>query len=312
MSGFDPAALSAMSLSFDDESVIVELSDADLRRIEDADMRRRCGGLKLASRIVALAAATRSQPQVDDRDVIKTMEEFLHRLGELRRVALGVLGAKAASADFPAVFSAVTDATMDILTEEWRWSMLCAGGARRLSPVAIAKLLDGVIEARPERFDAPSGSASAGLATTRRLCLLEALPRLYGLTNHFDYYQPDVDSMVEAFLVAIVEEAEVYAERMAPVGSPDVVERAVLQRMYGVATGMFCEVFKAAAYRDVMQLRSMQELDRSIVLAGIERQRGMPYQHIIKTFRSLMARVYALTGLVLESQGKSARAEEAA
>lgn len=306
--GFDPAALAAMPLSFDDESAIIELSESEIRRIQDGELRRRCGGLKLASRIVAIAAGTRTQ--VDDQTVIETMREFLHRLGTLRRAVMGVLGIKPEPADFAAVFGAVTDATVDILIEEWRWSHLAAGGARRLSPAVIAKLLDGVIEARPERFDAPDGSTGLALASARRLCLLEAIPRLYGLTNHFDYYQSDVDAMVARLLAEIVEQAEIYAERMAPTGSPDVVERTVIQRMYGVATGMLCEVYKATAYRDVQQLRSMSDLDRGIVVAQYERH-GMPYGHIATAFRGLMARVSELTKLVLESQGTAARREGA-
>ena len=307
--GFDPAALAGMPLSFDDESVIVELSEAEIRRIQDAELRRRCGGLKLASRIVAIAAATRTQ--VDDQAVLTTMREFLHRLGTLRRAVMAALGVKPEPTDFSAVFSAATDATLDILTEEWRWSHLAAGGARRLSPAVIAKLLDGVIEALPERFDAPDGAPGLALATARRLCLLESIPKLYGLTNHFDYYQADADAMVGRLLAEIVEQAEVYAERMAPVGSPEVVERTVVQRMYGIATGMLCEVYKAAAYRDVQQLRSMPELDRAIVVSQYERQGGMPYGHVLATFRALMARVSDLTALVLESQAKGERQEGA-
>jgi len=46
---------------------------------------------------------------------------------------------------------------------------------------------------------------------TRRLCVLEAIPKLYSLTNIFDYYQTNIEMIVEKLLYAVTHQAEQHA-----------------------------------------------------------------------------------------------------
>lgn len=300
MSVFDPSVLQNLDASLDDDSSIVEVDEDELRRIAGAEARRRCAGLKLASRIVGVATA--NSADLDDAGVLRSMAEFMRRLSSLRQVALSVIGADKDSPDFPSVFNAVTNAMLDVATEEWKWSRLAPGQTRQLPSGIIAKLLDVTIKAQPERFD--HDLAGGDMATARRLCVLEAIPKLYGLVNLFDYYQTNPATMVGRLMRAVVEHAEFHANLMATPSSPAFAERAILQRMYGISSGLMCEVYKAAAYRDVMRLREMPELDRSIVIGQYERLGGMKYDHVLEQHRTVMDRMLDTANLILESRQK--------
>ena len=69
---------------------VVEVLDVriqdELRRIAGAEVRRKCAALKLASRIVGIAAAGREG--VDDADVLRSMEVLVARMNALRKTAL--------------------------------------------------------------------------------------------------------------------------------------------------------------------------------------------------------------------------------
>lgn len=298
MTMFDPSALQSLDASFDDDSSIVEVDEDELRRIAGAEARRRCSGLKLAARIIGVATANGSD--LDDAGVLRSMSEFMRRLSLLRQVALSVIGAEKDSPDFPSIFNAVTSAMIDVATEEWKWSRLAPGKSRQLPPGIIGKLLDVTIKAQPERFDYEL--AGGDMATSRRLCVLEAIPKLYGLINLFDYYQSNPATMIGRLMRAVVEHAELHASLMATPSSPSFAEQAILQRMYGISTGLMCEVYKAAAYRDVMRLREMPELDRSVVIGQYEHLGGMKYDHVIEQHREVMERMLDTANLILESR----------
>lgn len=72
--------------------------------------------------------------------------------------------------------------------------------------------------------------------------------------------------------------------------------------MYGVSVGLMCEVYKAAAYRDVLRLREMPELDRSVVIAQYEHLGGMKYDHVLDGHRAAMDRMLDTANLILESR----------
>lgn len=298
MSGFDPAALQSLDASLDDDSAIVEVDADELRRVAGAEVRRRCAGLKLASRIVGLATATSAE--LDDEELLRSMTEVMRRLSSLRQVGLAVVGADKDSPDFPSVFNAVTSAMLDVVTEEWKWRRVDPDKSRLLPPGMIAKLLDATVKMQPERFE--RDSAGVDMATARRLCVLEAIPKLYGLVNLFDYYQTNPDAMVGRLLRAVVEQAEMHASLLASAAAPAFAEQAVLQRMYGVSVGLMCEVYKAAAYRDVLRLREMPELDRSVVIAQYEHLGGMKYDHVLDGHRASMDRMLDTANLILESR----------
>lgn len=115
---FDPAALQSLGASLDDDSAVVEIDDDDLRRISEPELRRRCAGLKLAARIVGMATA--NSATLDDQSVLRGISGVMQRLSSLRHVALTLVGADRKSPDFQAVFNAVTNAALGILTEEWK------------------------------------------------------------------------------------------------------------------------------------------------------------------------------------------------
>lgn len=298
MSEFDPSALQIFGVSFDEESILIE---EDLKHIADESARRQCGALKLAARIVGIATA--NSAELDDAGVLRSMSEVMTRLSSLRHVALSIIGADKNSTDFPAVFNAVTNAMLDVVTEEWKWGQLAPGESRKLPPNLIAKLIDMAVTAQPYRFDKNTVGIETALA--RRLCLMEAIPRLHGLVNLFDYYQKTPDVMVERLMRSVVENAEFHTELLVKASAPLLEEGVILSRVYGISTSLMCEVYKAAAYRDVMHLRSMPELDRSIVIAQYEHLGGMKYDHILDDHQVAMERSIDTANLILESRQKS-------
>jgi len=298
VSGFDPAALQSLGASLDDDNAIVEMEADEIRRVFDAEVRRRCAGLKLASRIVGLATA--ASAELDDDELLRQMTEIMQRLSSLRQAGLAVVRADKESPDFPSVFNAVTSAMLDVVTEEWKWRRIDPDNARLLPVGMIASLLDASVKMQPERFDRET--TGVDMATARQLCVLEAIPKLYGLVNLFDYYQTNPDAMVSRLLRSVIEQAEMHANLVAYTAAPTFAEQAVLRHMYGVSAGLMCEVYKKFAYRDVLRLREMPELDRSIVVAQYEHLGGMKYDHVFDGHREAMERMLDTANLILESQ----------
>lgn len=297
---FDPAVLHNMAAGLDDDSSVVEVDQEELRRVGSTEARRRCGSLKLAARIVGLATA--SGVDVSDAEVLQSMETILARLSSLRDIGLSVVEADRRSQDFPAIYNSVTSAMLDVVTEEWKWGRLPSGGGRVLSGELVKKLLDGVVKISPERFD--PAQVGVDLSTVRRLAVLEALPKLYGLVNMFDYFQANPQKMVQRLLASVVQLAEFHAGLMTDDALPDLAQRSILQRMYGVSAGLMCEVFKAEAVADVARLRELPPDDRSFEVAQYERLGGMQFDHVLARHREVMDRMLDTANLILESRQK--------
>ena len=300
-SSFDPSALHNLDISLDDDSRIVEVDEDELRRIGSAEVRRRCDGLKLAARIVGVATACSAE--LSDSELLQSMSQILERLSVLREVGLSVVGVDRASPDFPAAFNAVTGSMLNVVTEEWKWSRIKPDGQNLLSSDLIKKLLDTAVRCSPERFE--SEQAGLELSTVRKLAVLEAMPKLFGLTNMFDYFQSTPERMVERLLASVVQLAEFHAGLLTDEVASSLAARSILQRMYGVSTGLMCEVFKAEAAADVTRLRELTPEDRSFAIAQYERLGGMPYDHVLARHRQAMDRMLDTANLILESRQKS-------
>lgn len=294
---FDPSALRNLASSLDDDSRIVEVDADELRRIGSIEARRICGSLKLASRIIGVATA--SQGDVSDSHLLESMRVVLERLEELRRVGMQVVGVDSKDGDYAAVFNSVTSTMLDVVTEEWKWSRLDGESFKPLSHTVIKKLLESAVLASPERFE--PHLAGTDLSNVRRLCVLEAMPKLFSLTNMFDYFQASPHKLTERLIRSVVQLAEFHAALMTdePLGS--LVGRSVLQRMYGVSTGLMCEVYKAQAAIDVAALRAMAPADRAFAIADAERLGGLPFDHILDKHRETMDRMMDTANLILES-----------
>jgi hypothetical protein len=292
---FDPSALMSLSSSLGDDGEVISVGEDELRRIAGADVRRKCAGIKLASRIVGMATIGRED--MNDADVLRSMQALMSRIGVLRKAALEAVGAERGSPDYKAAFNAVTNVVMDLLTEEWKWSRIGETG-RMLAVDGLGKLLEMAAGSGPVYLDMDD---AGDVATLRRLCILEAMPKLWAAVNMFDYYQPEREKMVARLARAVSEQAEAHANTLYSDTSPTFAIRALVQRMYGVSTGLMCEVYKDIAARDVARLRAMPELDRSVLLTQYERT-GMTYDHIIERHRTVMDRTLDMTNLILEAQ----------
>jgi hypothetical protein len=303
MGGFNPAALMSIDSSLGDESEVLRAGEDELRRLAGGEVRRKCAALKLASRIVGIAAAEREG--LDDSEVLRSMEMLVARMSALRKTALKVVGVQRESPDYSAAFNAVTGVVMDVLTEEWKWARISDGG-KPFAVEALGKLLDMAVGHGPMYLPADD---SGDLKTVRRLCVMEAVPKVWGLVNMFDYYQPQREPMVARLLRAVSEQAEAHAGLLYSDASPTFSIRSIVQRMYGVSTGLMCEVYKEAAARDVDRLRSMPELDRSVYLMGVETT-GLKYDHIVRRHREVMDRALDTTKLILEAQSAPQRSME--
>ena len=303
MSSFNPSALANVGMSLGDEGELVRAAEDELRRIAGSEVRRKCAAIKMASRIVGMAAAERAS--VSDASVLKSMEGLLTKLTVLRRNALTALGVQRESADYTPAFNAVTAVVMDMLTEEWKWARTGVRGPS-LEVGALDKLLEMAIAHGPMYLPADD---SGDLTTMRRICVLEAAPKMWGLVNMFDYYQPQREPMVARLLRSVSEQAEAHAGLLYSDASPTFAIRAIVQRMYSVSVGLMCEAYKEMASKDVERLRAMPELDRSVELLGVERH-GLPFDHIIKRHRELMDRTLDTTKLILEAQPAPKRSKE--
>lgn len=299
---FNPAVFAGLNSSLGDDSELVPAGEDELRRIAGADVRRKCAGIKLASRIVGMATG---RDGLDDAEVLRSMELLVSRMNALRRTALKIVGVERDSPDFAAAFNVITGVVMDVLTEEWKWSKLDENG-KPLPVEALGKLLEMAVGHGPMYL--PSDD-SGDLKTTRRLCVLEAIPKVWGVVNMFDYYQPQREQMVSRLVRAISEQAEVHAGILYSDASPSFAIRAIVQRMYVVSTGLMCEVYKDAAATDVARLQAMPDLDRAVHLMGVEKT-GLKFDHIIKRHRAVMNRALDTTKLILEAQVAPQRSTE--
>lgn len=295
---FDPAALMGMHSSLGDESEVVRANDDELRRIAGAEVRQKCASLKLASRIVAMASA--QIDGIDDAKVLLSMEALISRMNALRKTAMGVVGVANNSPDYPATFNAITGVVMDILTEEWKWARL-NDDAKPLPVEALGKLLEMSVGNGPMYL---TSDDSGDLKTIRRLCVLETAPKVWGVVNMFDYYQPRREHMVSQLVRAVSEQAEAHAGLLYSDASPSFAIKTIVQRMYAVSTGLMCEVYKEAAARDVARLRSMPELDRTVHLMNVETT-GLKFDHIIERHCAVMNRTLDTTQLILEAHNNA-------
>lgn len=297
MSGkFDPSALSSVEASLDSETTIVAVGDDELRRIHGPDLRRKTAGLKLAARIVGMAM--REQGELDDASVLASMESLLGRMGALRKSVVAVIGAGRSDSDFPAVFNCATNVALDLLTEEWKWARI-GKAVKPLTPEALAMLLERAAGEGP-MFDEDTAEVF-DLDTVRRLCIVEAMPKLWNVTNLFDYYQPSRDAMVARLSRAVADRAEGHVLALCSDTTPTFAQRALVHRAYAASTGLMCEVYKQAAADDVRDLRSMPELDRSVLLQQYVTT-GMKYDHIITRHKAVMERAMDTTNLIIEAQ----------
>jgi type II secretory pathway predicted ATPase ExeA len=190
-----------------------------------------------------------------------------------------------------------------MLTEEWKWSRLGLE-MKPVAPELLAKLLDLAANEGPIFDDAPE---VADLDVIRRLCVIEAMPKLWNVANMFDYYQPSREAMVARLARAVSDRAEAYADVLCSSSAgPSFARRAIVQRTYATSAGIMCEVYKQAAAKDVNELRSMPELDRAVLLQQYAKI-GMKYDHIISRHQSLMERSVDTANLILEAQGEQPR-----
>lgn len=302
MSGkFDPSALSSVEASLDSESTVVALGDDELRRIHGPDLRRKSAGVKLAARIVGMAMA--GQDGLDDASVLASMESLLGRMGALRKSVVAVIGAGRSDSDFPAVFNCATNVALDLLTEEWKWAHV-GKAVKPLPPAVLSKLLERAAGEGPI-FDEDTAEVF-DLDTVRRLCILEAMPKLWNVSNFFDYYQPSREAMVGRLARAVADRAEENAHALCSNTTPTFAQRAIVQRAYAASAGLMCEVYKQAAVDDVRELRSMPELDRAVLLQQYA-QSGMRYEHIIARHKAVMERAMDTTNLIIEAQREQPR-----
>lgn len=301
--GFNPAALMGLGAGINNDCEVVTVSDDEMRRISGADVRRKCAGIKLASRIIGMASV--GQDGVDDKQVVRSIEALTLRMAALRKEALVAVDVGRDSPDYKAAYNVVTDVVMDVLTEEWKWTQLGAN-VKPLPIEIIGKLLEVSAVTGPEFIgrDEPGD-----LSLCRRLCILEAAPKLWSVVNLFDYFQPSRERMVETLSRAVTEQAELHARTLYTDASPTFSVKAIVQRLYSVSTGLMCEVYKDLAARDVSALRAMQDLDRSVMMIHYE-QVGMKYDHIIVRHRTVMERTLDTANMILEAHTEPRKAKE--
>lgn len=300
---FNPAALRAMDASLDDGEVISG-SDDELRRIAGPDIRRKITGIKLAARIVGMASAGRDGSP-DEGALFRSMESAVERLKMMRRTVLEAVGVDSGSPDYQATFNAATNVVMDMLTEEWKWSRMTSAPAKPMPISVMGSVLKMAATNGPVYIE---NADEGDVQTARRLCVMESLPKLWVVVNMFDYYQTDREAMVSRLAGAVSREAESNA-RILYGDSPSFGVRAIVQRMYGVSTGLMCEVYKEVAARDVERLRAMPAMDRAVTLVDVEKY-GLRYDHIIERHKTLMVRMLDTTRLVLEAQQEPTRNPE--
>lgn len=297
MNQFDPVALHNFDASIGSESVIVDSEMDDTSRVRAAEFRRKCSNLKLSSRIIGLAAA--QSAELTDENILIAMSNLMGRIATLRQVSLKVLGVEKGSPDFPAIFNSLTSSMLDAVVEEWKWTKL-SPKSRQMNVGMLSTMLDAVIKFQTETHSENGRPVNHEL--TRRLCIIESVPKIYALINYFDYYQASHDLLMSNLLSAVSDQAEYIIRIMSHGTRTDYEVQALIQRSYSVSLGLMCEVYKSQSFRDVAQLRELPGIDLSIAVAEHHNNGGMSYAHVIEAHRAATDRMLSTSNLIFESQ----------
>lgn len=294
MGAFDPTVLQATKLSEGDLADMVVEAGGEIGLASDKEVRQRCASARLAAQIVSRAYATSGD--LSDGNVLAGMSTVLARHAAVRQACLKHIGVPAASADFGAAVAAASAVALDVLTEEFKWRQI--GARTEELPVGLlARLMDAVGTNQAALF-AKSVDQMDDTAV-RRLGVLQATPAMMSLVNLFDYFTIDRDAMVLRLVYAVAGQAEYHLGAM---GAATGFSRTLaLQRVYMISAGIMTEVFKGCAYKDVAQLRDMQEMDRSIALAQYERIGGMNYDHVLKEHERVMEKMFELCDVIVKA-----------
>jgi len=236
--------------------------------------------------------------ELDDASILHDLQEVLQRLSSLWEIGLTLVGADRKMPSFSGIFNVVINIMLDVITEEWKWSRLESNKTPFLSTDTIGKLLDSVIKIQPERFEFPL-KEGLDLAMTRRLCVLEAIPKLYGLINIFYFYQTNIEMIVEKLLYAVIHQAEKYANLIG-INKITFAQKAIWQRLYGISIGLMCEIYKAAAYRDMSRIRETPELIGQYQYIG-----RIKCDHVLDYHQAAMRRMQEMADIIFESKQKS-------
>lgn len=304
MGGFDPAALQPIKIAESDLGYSWGDTASEISLVADATVRQRCASVKLAAQIVARAYGVSAD--LGDGQVLAGMSEVLKRLTGIRQACMGFVGIGAEHEDYGTALAMATGVAVDVVTEEFKWRQ--SGARTKELPLGLlARLMEAVGSKQPKLF--PKAAGKLDLAAARKLATLKAVPHMMGLVNLFDYYTIDRDAMVSRLVYAVASQAEYHALQDVE-GMSEFGQALMIQQAYGVSVGIMVEVFRASAYKDVLVLRDMQDMDRAIVIANFERVGGMGFEHVLAEHDRVMGKTYDVCKLIVTAQSGNLETED--
>lgn len=253
----------------------IDAADEEMLRIANEDVRRRVRALAGAARVTAIAMGNGAHAQ---RHVDETLQVFARRVEQLTQSALAVIGLEPADGDYEAARLGCRLAMLDVASWEWQWSQINPQ-ANLLPPGLMTRLVNWCIALAPERF-IPTEPGWHDPAVQRRLCVLDAAPRLQALINLFDFYRSDLDALSRELMTCVTREAERLYTHLRRQDADGVLERDLLVRAYGVSTGLMCETYKRLARDVVQRLHEMPELDRSLLITRCVSDGGLSLEDV--------------------------------
>ncbi|MEA9392185.1 hypothetical protein SJI19_16800 [Acerihabitans sp. TG2] len=296
MDAFDPVLLFNSDLSFEEDKLYV-MDELSQIRASEENMRR-CFSLRIASRIVSLVLM--QGVITPDNNFINAMDALTKRFSTLFNAAYDFLKIGAATDDHLYVVQMMNNAIIDLMTNEIR---LKAAGVEvikgGLNEKDLGDFMRSILISQKLDFISFSPSGEVGFShespllssdQVRRTALMSAAIKFTGLGNIFDYFYREFNVIIRFLINEVMDVTERQLKAVAKMNTAVPVSFAMVADYYNNNVGLMCEVYKRVAKDDVIKLKGMSDIDKSVLLSHYQTE-GMSFTHIGKHYRAASKQV---------------------
>lgn len=295
MDSFDPVLLFNTDYSFEEKSVYVLDELSQVRALEDN--MRRCFSLRIASRIVALIQMHGAVS--DENNFISVMDKLTKRFSVLFNAAYDFLNIDSLHDDHIYVIQMMNNAIIDFMTNEYRLKAAGITTSKDFDERELNDFLKAILISQNKDFSSFSSNGevefvnASPLLTSdnvRRVSIASAVIKFAALGNIFDYFQPDFNSVIRYLLNELMLVTELQIKEVSQLNTAVPVSFAMVAEYYSNNAGLICEVYKRVAKEDVMKIKRMSSIDKSVLLSRYK-QEGMAFMHIGSEYRKASKQV---------------------
>ncbi|CAG9184383.1 hypothetical protein [Cupriavidus pampae] len=171
------------------------------------------------------------------------------------------------------------------------WRLAYATGKAKIPAPLISDMIQTALDKVRQAPEPDLQPSQLDLVTAQRVALLSIVPDLQTQAVHsFDYFVPDVETLVQKGLNAVLEMTEYAVERLrADLDNEDAcvtIARALIPEMGAI----YVTNYRHNAKKDVESLRTMDHVARHRRIHE-HRFTGLPTEHIDESFRRLARRM---------------------